>query len=92
LAGFYGVSGEPAGSRTVACNGKAVSARFWSPGTKDTAGTVIQERELGFGSRSAPRAYFSGTSELPPALAGGLAGFVLPLKRDHSVPNRGIET
>ena len=44
FVGFYGIGDEPVGSRNLACAGKAVSARFRSPRTKDTAGTLIEER------------------------------------------------
>ena len=55
FVGFFGIGDEPLGSRNLACTGKAVSARFRSPRTKDTAGTLIEKRERGLGSRSATR-------------------------------------
>jgi hypothetical protein len=58
----YGVGD---GSRNLACGGTEVGPKCWSPGTEDAADTLIQEGGRGLGSRSAPRAYFSGTSELP---------------------------
>ena len=88
---LYGVGDEHLGYRNLACVGTEVGAKFRSQGTEDAADTLIQEREWGFGSRSAPLACFSGTSELPHQRADWLAAF-FRLKSDRSLPNHGIET